>query len=331
MSSIKILFLNVFPANDSATYPVRQDGNTRFVIEQKYVAFSVGVPLNILVIYISLFNKKIEHNYKYLLANLAVCDILFLGALLLSNIIYLHIRSTSGNFTPFSCTLYAVPQYAAGACMISAICLISVNRYFVIVRDKSSLFEGKRMFLACLLVYIPVPLAYVVLTFAHSVYIVKDFLCPSSYWFWFARELLFLQILIHFIILIYSIVKLFRFLTKHLKVVRNSLQRSRLKDERSLIVAVTMQGLAPLLSCCPIVIVLFWGLLSDNSWSYMINEVRIGPIAIGPFIFNLSMTLLEWNPVFDALLTIFCVRQYRKIVVTWFYKAFRIQNRINAI
>jgi hypothetical protein len=107
----------------------------------------------------------------------------------------------------------------------------------------------------------------------------------------------------------------------------NSLERSQLKDERSLLVAITLEGILPILSCLPIVVMNTVGALSDNWTTSMASaQWHFLGITIDMSAFFVSQTLVQFNPIFDALLTLFCVPQYRRVIVKWFKKISQIKN-----
>ena len=80
--------------------------STDLIFKESFVCFSVGVPFNLLVIYLSFFNKEIKHNYKYLLGNLAICDMIFLSGITMSNLVHEYVLVNNLTWTPFLCTVY---------------------------------------------------------------------------------------------------------------------------------------------------------------------------------------------------------------------------------
>src|SRR5690349_19710975 len=83
---------------------VNVDTNELYYL-QVYPIFLIGLPLNLIVIYLSFVDKNIKGNYRYLLGNLALCDIFFLCSTLLSNLMYVYLLENEMLFTPFWCSL----------------------------------------------------------------------------------------------------------------------------------------------------------------------------------------------------------------------------------
>ena len=112
-----------------------------------YVAFAIGVPLNLLVMHVSFVDKTIQNNYKYLLGNLALCDVLFLASLLFSNLVHVYVTTAHINYNPFLCTQYRVWIEAFATCFMNAMPIISINRYFVIVLQNDNIFTNRNIFI----------------------------------------------------------------------------------------------------------------------------------------------------------------------------------------
>ena len=136
--------LGLSPLNRSLEHIPDPLFTSTILYKEIYVVFAIGVPLNLMVMYVSFIDKTIEHNYKYLLGNLALCDILYLAGLLVSNLVHVYVTANHINYTPFSCTLYRIWMDAFGACFMNAIPLISINRYFVIVRENGDIFTNRK-------------------------------------------------------------------------------------------------------------------------------------------------------------------------------------------
>lgn len=234
-------FLELFPFNGSQTHLAPPCFTKQFFFYQSNVAFAVGVPLTFLLMYISFFSKLIKHNYKYLLGNLALCDFFFLCAVQFSNLVHLYVSSNGEKYTPLSCTIYRIGMYAAGASMLCAIPLVSIDRYVVIVLGKEQIFTNRRIFYMCISAYI-FPILYLILTLLFPVRLVFDIHCGYMYWFWYVRELMIMPITILTLLSVFCVARLYLYLAKHIKSVSGTLELSRMKDERSLLRVVTMQG-----------------------------------------------------------------------------------------
>jgi hypothetical protein len=323
-----MFLIGAVPLNDSFQQEPDKHYSSTWLYQEVYVACYVGVPLNLLVMHLSFIDKKIEANYKYFLGNLAICDILFLIGLLISNLVNVYIVSNNMNYTPFSCTLYRIWMQAFAVCMLNSLPIISINRYITLVKQKPGLFTNKLIFIICLLVYWPV--FYVVLTLAFPMYMVKDIFCGYNYWFPFIREFLLVPLAPLSIAAVFCTCRTYFFLAKHLKTVSILVEQSKLKDEKSLLIAMTLGGILPLLSCGPTVVMAVFGALFDD-WTEMLQSWHFAGITIDAPFLNISMSLLQFNPVFDALLTLFCVRQYRRVVVGWCRRILHFRsNRVSA-
>jgi hypothetical protein len=318
--------LSLMPLNQNSTNEWSPDPtwSTTLVFKESFVFFSIGVPFNLLVIYLSFFNKEIKHHCKYLLGNLAICDILFLSGIVMSNLMNEYLLAINLPWTPFVCTVYRTLFDTPIVCMLNAVPLISFNRYAVIVLQNDDIFTNKKIFLMCLLVYYP--LLYPLLTLSFPMYLVSDAFCGYNYWFPFIREFLVVPIAILSIASVFCIVKTFLFLQKHMKTVSAVVERSKLKDERSILISITIQGLLPLVSCIPSLVLSSIGIVFHNYSAIMWESWHIFGVTIETPVLNITMTLLQLSPVFDAWLTLLCVRQYRRIIVGWPRKIFAKQN-----
>ena len=245
----RVFDLTPLSLNSTNEWTASPDWSTTLIFKESFVCFSIGVPFNLLVIYLSFFNKQIVHNYKYLLGNLAICDILFLSGITMSNLVNEYLLASNLFWSPFSCTVYRTLITASSVCMLNALPLISINRYVVIVLDNENIFTNKKMFFICLLVYYP--LLYPLLTLLFPMYLIPDVFCGFNCWFPLIREILIVPVSILSIASVFCIAKTFLFLRKHMKTMSASLERSKLEDEQRVLIAITIQGLLPLFSCIP--------------------------------------------------------------------------------
>jgi hypothetical protein len=228
------------------------------------------------------------------------------------------------SWTPFFCTVHRTLINTFTACMLNALPLISINRYVVIVLQNDDIFTNRTILLFCLLVYYP--LLYPLLTFSFPLYLVPDVFCGYNYWFPLVREFLVVPIAILSIASVFCIAKTFMFLHNHMKTVNAIVERSKLKDQRSIMIAITIQGLLPLFSCIPILVLTSVGIVFHNDSTISSQPWHIFGVIIEAPVHNIGMTLLQLSPVFDAWLTLLCVRQYRRIIVGWLRKICAKQN-----
>jgi hypothetical protein len=311
--------LGLIPLNRSLEHFPDPLFTSTILYYEVYVAFAIGVPLNLLVMYVSFIDKTIQNNYKYLLGNLALCDILFLSGLLASNLVHVYVTANDINYTPFSCTLYRIWMITFGVCFLNAIPLISIHRYFVIVRGNYDIFTNRNIIFMSLLVYWP--LLYPILAFAHPMYLVGDILCGFNFWFPFIREIILIPVGILASFALFCVIRIYYFLKQHMKMVSTVIDRSKMKDEQSLLLSITIAGILPIFSCTPNILMTILGALLPNHWNNGLTDSwNLGGIVFEHPMLTITMTLYQFNPVFDALLTIFCVRQYRRVIVGWFRK-----------
>jgi hypothetical protein len=177
----------VIPSNFSTEFIADTD---YLLYRQIYFVFLVGVPLNMLNIYLSFFEKTLIGNYKYFLGNLAISEILFLVSLLESNLVHLFVINNNLNYTPFLCTMYRIWQDHTPTSILYAISMISVNRYVTIVHSNETFFTNRRVFFICFATYLPLLTSVVPILF--PLYMLYDDFCGYIYWFPLIRELLFI-------------------------------------------------------------------------------------------------------------------------------------------
>jgi hypothetical protein len=102
---------------------------------------------------------------------------------------------------------------------------------------------------------------------------------------------------------------------RHMKAASTIANLSNLKNEWSLLLTVTIQGISPLLNCVFTVIKQITRTLFPSVTIFTYPILVFGVSIDIPYIIHI---LFMWNPVFDALLTIFCVNRYRRVVFGWF-------------
>lgn len=305
-------------SNNSTSIPDRKFLSS-FLYIQVFVICSIGVPLNLLVIYLSLFHKSIKNNYKYLLGNAALSEILLLFSFLASNVVHVSLINNNMVYDPFWCTIGRIWIQVFSVCYYNAVPLVSINRYVIVVLQKEHIFTFRVTLFLCILVYWP--LLYPLLAFTFPQYLVREVFCGYMYWFPFIREFLLIPDAFLTISSAFSIVKLYLFLRKHIKTVTASVDKSKLRDEKSLLLTTTIEGLLPIISCFPVVMMSIIGALFD-AWSTMNQPWHILGTTINEPYMMLSMGLLQLNPAIDPLLTLFCVRSYRRILNGWMVKYF---------
>ena len=180
--------LGLIPLNSSnVTKPPDQNYTHQLLYWEVYFVFLIGVPLNLIVMYISFFDKAIQGNYKYLLGNVALCDILFHCSVLFGNFVYLYLFDNNMFYTPFWCTLGTIWTETFAVSFLNALPLISINRYCVIVL-QNEFFTDNTVLVVSLLIYWPI--LYPIMTLSVPQYLLPDIFCGYHYWFYFVREVM---------------------------------------------------------------------------------------------------------------------------------------------
>jgi hypothetical protein len=126
----------------NVTWPANPNGTLSIILEVFFTSLG-GIPANLLVLYLSFFGKGIVGNYKYFLANLAVCDLLSCLATIFQ--LCVHLYHLLGGI-PFNTTTYYIqlfPEWCFGFCAAATLPFASINRYFVICRNQNEWFTRK--------------------------------------------------------------------------------------------------------------------------------------------------------------------------------------------
>lgn len=324
--TLVITILGLTDLSSNETKAPDPNFTSTFLYKQVYVSFLLGVPLNLFVLYLSLLSKSITGNYKYLLSNCALCEILFLFSLLESNLTHVYVVENNLVYTPFLCSLYRIWTDTFSVCCFNALPMVFINRYCIVVVQKEYIFTNRVILLVCLLVYWP--LLYPLLAFTFPQYLVREMFCGHMYWFPFIREFLLIPVGILTLASIFCVIQLNIFLRNHMKTVSVVVEKSKLKDERSLLIAITVEGLLPIISCTPVVLMVIIGALFNN-WDEITRPRQIFGITIDMPFLLFSMGLYQFTPVIEPLLTLFCIRQYRRIIVAWLRRHFGNWNYFN--
>ena len=114
-------------------------------------------------------DPQISGNYKYFVANLAICDIGLSSSGLFYGGYTAFVFHTGRKLTALSCTLLYGPIFAFSFSMVIACNMIIINRYLVIVKDREQFFTPKVIFLACLLCYSPLLSLFINLAFGRYI------------------------------------------------------------------------------------------------------------------------------------------------------------------
>jgi hypothetical protein len=132
------LFNITWPANNSESFA--------FVFIP-LINCSIGIPVNLLVLFLSFCSPHIKGNYKYFLANLSICNLMSLSCLIFEGFFHLYYVIFDVPMNVFRCTLENIIGYAARLCLGYAMPFTWLNRYFVIARNQEQrmtfIFQGQ--------------------------------------------------------------------------------------------------------------------------------------------------------------------------------------------
>uniref|UniRef100_A0A914VG82 G-protein coupled receptors family 1 profile domain-containing protein n=1 Tax=Plectus sambesii TaxID=2011161 RepID=A0A914VG82_9BILA len=286
-------FSNIsWPANPNITLPITLD----FLISN-----IGGVPANLLVLYISFFNPLVTGHYKYFLANLALCDLSYCFSALFSWAFHIvhYLADIPMNAT--KCSLQTIFPYMFGFCMVTAIPLASISQFIVLVRGKNTWLTRNRAISMCCIAYLPA--IWPLMEFTMAPYVVQYSRCNYSLYIPFMPEIILFFLLAYFgPTLIFCNVSIYRNLSKHIA-------SENTRNEKSVLKAVVIQAVVPLICCVPVVIV--FASVAFYGW----DDGNAIVLSFSDDIFltwmDFCFYLFELTPLTDALITLTVVKQYR--------------------
>ncbi len=314
--------LGLIPLNSTnvTKFPDAEDSSSFYSI-LIYITHAIGIPISLLVMYLSFIDRTIKKNYKYLLGNMAVCNFFVLVGDLVSVLVHKYVVDNELLYTPFRCTLREIWAQTFGACYYNSVPLVSIHRYMIVVHKMDNFFTNKIILCMCLSVYWPI--LYPILAFASPSHLLRDN-CGYMYWFPFIREFLLVPVIILSLASVFCIIKFYLFLRKHIKteiVQRNLL---KLQDERSLLKAMIIQGIIPLVCCVPNAILLILVTLFNNQ----IDLGNVFGITFFELLAHIVAFLFYSYVAFDGLLTLICVPPYRMIIICWWQKYLQCKSTV---
>jgi hypothetical protein len=295
-------FANIsWPVNEQETFGL---------LLQTMISCPIGIPVNLLVLFISFRCSKIDGDYKYFLANLSMCDLLYLLSTLFVSCYHLYHRLLNIPMNAVQCSVETIFGYTAGLCVGFAIPLASINRYFMIVRNAENWFTKKRIIIICLTAYIP--FIYPVTIFLFAPYTVAYYRCRYTLYIPFLIEAFFAYV----IVIVYPTIMfcnfmIYRVLSKHIQTTTAllNLTPQQIDNEQSILKAIVIQGMLPVVCALPagvmLITVFLFGWGSSNIMVFEFNAF-----------FVLNLTDLCWcffmlSPMFDAIIALLIVKQYR--------------------
>jgi hypothetical protein len=167
-----------FPAHPGATLPL--------LMEMGVIIFSGGILANLLVFYLSFFSPLVTGNFKYFMANLSFCDFLYNLSKCFEACSQTYHSVMNVSYTATSCYARMIFPYLFGMCFHGfALPLTAVNRYVVIVMRRENWFTKKRVFLLCIMTYLPLTVPLVDFLFAPYItnYWDCDYIINTPYMF----------------------------------------------------------------------------------------------------------------------------------------------------
>ncbi len=142
-----------FPASHELTIP--------FTILAIVIICSGGILANLFVLYLSFFSPSVIGNFKYFIANLALCDLCFNLSLIFAAFFQLYHDLMN---VPYTATTFYVQLMFPWVMMyvsLFAVTLTAANRYVVIVLGRNDWFTVRRVSLLCVCSYLPLTIALV--------------------------------------------------------------------------------------------------------------------------------------------------------------------------
>ena len=165
-----------FPAQQQLTYP-----SILYLICH---ILSGSIVPNLFVLYLSFFSPLLTGNFKYFIANLALCDLCLDFTLCFEAYSQIYHDFMNVPYTATTCYAKEIFIYAFCMCEMGfALPLIAVNRYVVIVMQHNDWFTKRRVFLLCVCSYLPLTWPLVDFLFAPYVtdYMDCDFIIYTPY------------------------------------------------------------------------------------------------------------------------------------------------------
>uniref|UniRef100_A0A915CZX5 G protein-coupled receptor n=1 Tax=Ditylenchus dipsaci TaxID=166011 RepID=A0A915CZX5_9BILA len=227
----------------------------------------------------------IHGDFRHFVANLAIVDIFC--SILFAFMGYINLTN-GGNFSIRVMTYSALAFYGSFGVMVCALVPISLSRIVAASRPKAydKLFSGNRALLGCLLAdMLPVVLLGVICISHHDI---------ARYLFIGYAALTVLAYVLTFFLNFL----VFRLVAQHIQVVECLHDRTRLLETKQVALSTLAQALVPLVCQVP-------AFLSLSSALLLMEPLNNENLIV------ITQLWLGASPLFDALITIFVIRQYR--------------------
>ena len=287
------------------------------ILYEKFPINILSIFANSLVIFLSFRSTKIpKYHFRYLIANTAFLGILnSFGGLLYATIFsYLHIFNLEANVC--ACNSPFLISYFTTAALFWSYAMTIVCRYQEIALSKNCTKMQVRFlisfpYITCLIHMC----SFVVFSDGHMNVMVKNGRKCSLVWYDAdtpvpVQILLFLLPSVAFFILAVLSYKLYKFLKNHFENTSAAVnpsrnEQQRLAEERSILRAILIQGISPVVLFLPDALIFIFVVLSG--WDRGKTELKSGINLI-----DIVGETVSLNPLIDALSILFVVLSYKK-------------------
>jgi hypothetical protein len=293
-----------WPADNNATL-------TLFL--HTFASFAFGIPTSLFVLLVSFFSSKIEGNYKYFIANSAFFDLGYCTAQVFVLCFHLYHIYFNVPMNAVKCTILSFAPNTTGMCLCFAIPLTSVNRYFVIVKGKEKWFTKKLIVLICMTALFPI--LYPIKTFLFARYITICPYCQYSLYIPYSLDIFLIYIIfVSYTALIFCNYSIYRVLSQHVTSLSKFYNSTaeQIKNERSLLKAIVIQGVVPVFTALPAGVVFISVYLFGFGWGETTFTIFMFNDGTSLSLTDLCLLCFAFTPTIDALVVLFVVKQYRK-------------------
>jgi hypothetical protein len=269
---------------------------------------AIGIPPNLIVVYLSFFCRHVEGEFKYFLGNLAVIDLLYCCSNLCAWLIQTEFISHNWLSNVIWCTIQVEPQFTFAIASAMALPLISVNRYFVIIRE-STWFTVKRIALLCLYPYSI--LIWWILNVAYAPFVTVFARCGYTLYTPYVPEVFVFPITIGYFTLIFCNWKIYRRISEHISTTTALMIRSgnNFTGEKAILKAIVIQAMIPLVCVAPAGIYFVYFSIYNRAAANLV------PFSIGKFrptIEDYAYGTFSISPSCNAFVTLIIITPYRQ-------------------
>lgn len=270
---------------------------------------ALGLPLNLIVVYLSFFSGHVKGEFKYFFGNLAILDILYCLTLFSAWLIQELFISNNWESNVIWCTIQVHPPFVFAMASAMAAPLISINRYFVIVHD-STWFTVKHIAILCLYPY-SIVLVWLLFDLLYAPYVSVFVRCGYILYTPFIPEVFFVPIVLGYFAVIFCNWKIYRFIWGHINRTETLMGRNvcDYKGEKTILKAMIIQAIIPVVCATPACVYFVYFTMYGRSAADLV------PLAIGnirPTIEDYALNTYTCSPYCNAIATLFIIKQYRK-------------------